>query len=182
MKKRNILITTLILSSTLLFTGCSNNNKKVDEQVNSQTSEIVSESIVEEESIEEDTIIEESTIIEEESTIVEDDLNKPAEEGLGPNDLPTPEISEVQIIRPLTTTINVANLEDCTLHVGINEDSFIERDGEKYMNFMIYDYDLYDLVDISTLEVGSIIELRGEEIEVKEIERLDTGLIYINGG
>ena len=58
----------------------------------------------------------------------------------------------------------------------------LERDGEKYMNFMIYDYDLYDLVDISTLEVGSIIELRGNEVEVKELERLDTGLIFINGG
>lgn len=180
MKKRNILITTLIISSTLLFTGCSN-EKKVDEQVNSQTSEIITESIVEEESIKED-IVEEETIIEEETTIIEEDLNKPAEEGMGPNDLPTPEIDEVQIIRPLTTTINISNLEDCTLNVGITKDSFIERDGEKYMNFMIYDYDLYDLVDISTLEVGSIIELRGNEVEVKELERLDTGLIFINGG
>lgn len=50
------------------------------------------------------------------------------------------------------------------------------------MKVKIYDYELFDLVDISLLEVGSIIVINKELVEVVSLERNELGTVIINGG
>lgn len=44
------------------------------------------------------------------------------------------------------------------------------------MDVMIYAYELYDMVDIASLEVGNVIVRSCEEIKITELERLESGL------
>ena len=46
----------------------------------------------------------------------------------------------------------------------------------------VYSYELYDMVDIASLKENDVIVRRNEEITVTEFERLDSGLVRINGG
>ncbi len=86
-------------------------------------------------------------------------------------------------ISPLPETLDIENLKNCTVAVSLEQgDIFIDEDNKVQMKVTVYTYDLYDMVDIAGLEVGDTIIRLGEEIEITEIERLDTGLIYINGG
>lgn len=88
-----------------------------------------------------------------------------------------------KVINPLPVTIDVANLDNCTVAVSLEEgDAYVDDAGAMQMNLKVYTYDLYDMVDIAELEVGDSMMRLGEAVEIKEIERLDTGLIMLNGG
>ena len=93
------------------------------------------------------------------------------------------EVLNTNVIRPLPETINVNNLENCTVAVSFEKgDAYVDDSGKMVMNVSVYSYELYDMVDIASLEKDDVIVRRNEEIKVDEIERLDTGLIHINGG
>lgn len=58
-----------------------------------------------------------------------------------------------------------------------------DLDPEKNtLTFKFYDYELFDMVDISMLTEGDTIVLSGEDMKINSIERNDMGLITINGG
>lgn len=87
------------------------------------------------------------------------------------------------VIAPLPLSVDIANLGDCTVAASLEEgDFYLDDDGKAQMKFTIYDYDRYDMVDIANLAVGDRIEIRGEEIEVRELERPDGSMVSINGG
>ena len=50
------------------------------------------------------------------------------------------------------------------------------------MDVTVYSYELYDMVDIASLKENDVIVRQKEEIKITELERLDTGLVHINGG
>ena len=115
-----------------------------------------------------------------------------------PNDVTNPEVENTEnkenenienveddfkIILPLPETIDINALDNCTVAVSLEKgDAYVNDEGKMMMDLTVYTYALYDMVDIATLAENDIIVRKGEEVTVKEIERLDTGLININGG
>ncbi len=93
---------------------------------------------------------------------------------------------EAHLVRSLPTTIDLENITDCTLAVSIeNGGIYTEEAGdatEVKMKVRVYDYELFDMVDVSMLEVGSILEINKEQIAITSIERNDLGNVSINGG
>lgn len=86
-------------------------------------------------------------------------------------------------IHPLPETLDVNNLENCTVAVSLEKgDAYVNDGGKMVMKVKAYTYELYDMVDISLLEENDVVVRKGEEVKVTELERLDTGLIRINGG
>lgn len=90
---------------------------------------------------------------------------------------------EVKTVNPLPETVDVNNLDNCTVAVSFEQgDAYVDDEGKMMLDAKVYTYELYDMVDIATLEVNDVIVRRGENVVVEEIERLETGLIRINGG
>ena len=86
-------------------------------------------------------------------------------------------------VRSLPATIDINSLDDCTVAVSLKKgDFYIDGDDRAVMNFTVYTYDLYDMVDIATLNENDVIVRLGEEVTVTDIERFDTGLVRVNGG
>ena len=50
------------------------------------------------------------------------------------------------------------------------------------MDVTVYSYELYDMVDISTLEENDVIVRQNKEVKITGLEHLDSGLVRINGG
>ena len=87
------------------------------------------------------------------------------------------------VIKPLDEVVDVKNLNDCTVAVSLGEgDAFVDGNGKMIMKVKVYTYDLYDMVDISALKENDVIIRLGEEMKITELERLDSGLVRINGG
>ena len=82
---------------------------------------------------------------------------------------------------PLPQTIDTNNLpEDCTLFASFEYGDINAE--ENTITVKVYDYELFDMVDISMLGEGDTIVLSGEDVKINSIERNDAGLITINGG
>ena len=84
-------------------------------------------------------------------------------------------------IKPLPDSIDAANLTDATVAASFDESAIEEADGKTYLTLQVYDYDRYDMVDISKLAEGSVIVAGGKDMTVSSVER-DGALVLINGG
>lgn len=86
-------------------------------------------------------------------------------------------------VSPLPVTIDMSNLDNCTVHVSFNKgDAYVDDTGVMRLKVTVYTYDLYDMVDISTLAVGDTIVLRGEAVVITSLNETAYGSIEINGG
>lgn len=86
-------------------------------------------------------------------------------------------------VSPLPETIDIDKLDNCTVAVSLEKgNAYVDDSGKMVMKVKVYTYDLYDMVDIAALKEGDVIVRQGENVTVSEIERLETGLIHINGG
>lgn len=95
------------------------------------------------------------------------------------------EITEntVKTVYPLPATLDVENLDNCTVAVSLEKgDAYVNDEGKMMMDLTAYTYDLYDMVDIASLSENDVIVRLSEEVTVNDIERLESGLIIINGG
>ena len=93
------------------------------------------------------------------------------------------EIKENKVISPLPETLDIKTLDNCTVAVALDKgDAFVDDNGKMVMKIKAFSYELYDMVDIAELKAGDVIKRLNEEIEITELERLDTGLVRINGG
>ena len=91
--------------------------------------------------------------------------------------------SNAKVISPLPETLDVNNLDNCTVAVFLEKgDAYVDDNGKMMMNVNVYTYELYDMVDIASLNENDVIVRRNEEVKITELERLDTGLVRINGG
>lgn len=78
---------------------------------------------------------------------------------------------------------SMESIEDAILAVSFEKgDLSLNDDAQAELTFTVYSYDLYDMVDISLMEVGDTIRFCGEDIEISSIDRNDNGPISINGG
>ena len=84
-------------------------------------------------------------------------------------------------VKPLPDAIDVTALTDATVAASFDESAIEETDGKTYLTLQVYDYDRYDMVDISNLAEGSVIVAGGKDMTVSSVER-DGALVLINGG
>ena len=86
------------------------------------------------------------------------------------------------IISPLPVTIDINNLDNCTVAVSLEQgDAYVDDTGAMQMDVTVYTYDLYDMVDIASLKEGDVIVIREQEVKITSLERNEKGLL-INGG
>lgn len=86
-------------------------------------------------------------------------------------------------ILPLPCTVDVTQLQDCTLDISLEKDA-LHRDasGDLQMELTVYTYDVYDLLDISRMKVGDRIYLNRQDLVITSLEETHYGSLLINGG
>ncbi len=95
----------------------------------------------------------------------------------------TNETTKGKVISPLSETLYINHLENCMVRVSLEQgDAYVDDSGKMQMNVTVYSYELYDMIDISELAEGDTIIRQSEEVTVNTVERLDSGLVRINGG
>ena len=93
------------------------------------------------------------------------------------------EENNAKVISPLPETLDLGALDNCTVAVSLEKgDAFVNDSGKMVMDVTVYSYELYDMVDIASLEENDVIVRRNKEVTVTEVERLESGLVKINGG
>lgn len=93
------------------------------------------------------------------------------------------EENNTKVISPLPETLDVGTLDNCTVAVSLEKgDAKLSDNGKMVMDITVYSYELYDMVDIASLNENDVIVRKNEEVTVTELERLDSGLVRINGG
>ena len=89
----------------------------------------------------------------------------------------------VNVISPLPETLDINALDNCTVAISLEKGgAYVNDSGKMVMDVTVYSYELYDIVDIASLKENDVILRKNEEVKVTEIERLETGLVRINGG
>ena len=90
---------------------------------------------------------------------------------------------EPAIITPLPISIDVANLEDCTVAISLEKGDFYkDENGAVMMQVTVFVYDLYDMVDVALMKEGDTILRGGEEVPILSVERNENGVVLLNGG
>ena len=95
------------------------------------------------------------------------------------------ESPSAKVVQPLPFTLDLSNLDNCTVAVSLEKDDVWYGSGTtriKNMEVTVYTYDLYDMVDIAQLQGGDTIVIRGQEVVIEALDRTVGGLILINGG
>ena len=91
--------------------------------------------------------------------------------------------NNTKVISPLPETLDISALDNCTVAVSLKKgDAKLSDSGKMVMNVTVYSYDLYDMTDIASLAENDMIVRKNEEVKVARVERLDSGLVRINGG
>lgn len=85
-------------------------------------------------------------------------------------------------IKPLDTTLDLNALDDSTFAVSFkaSDVSSDSADGTK-IHLTVWDYERYDMVDISTLAVGDTISVNKKDVVVKKMDASGSDIV-INGG
>lgn len=88
-----------------------------------------------------------------------------------------------KVINPLPETLDINELDNCTVAVSLDKgDAKVSDSGKMEMDVTVYSYELYDIADIASLNENDVIVRQNKEIKINEIERLENGLVRINGG
>ena len=88
---------------------------------------------------------------------------------------------EAKRIEPLPESLDVNALTDATVAASFGAEDISEKDGKTEVTLTVYDYDVYDMVDISQLAVGDTIVVDGKDMTVTSREDKE-GFVTINGG
>lgn len=88
---------------------------------------------------------------------------------------------EAKRIEPLPESLDLNALTDATVAASFGADDISETDGKTELTLTIYDYDIYDMVDIAQLAVGDTIVVDGKDMVVTSRED-ENGFVTINGG
>ena len=88
---------------------------------------------------------------------------------------------EAKRIEPLPETLDVNALTDATVAASFGAEDISEKDGRTEITLTVYDYDVYDMVDIAQLAVGDTIVVDGADMVVTSRED-NNGFVTINGG
>ena len=88
---------------------------------------------------------------------------------------------EAKRVEPLPETLDVNALTDATVAASFSAEDISEKDGKTQITLTVYDYDVYDMVDVAQLAVGDTIAVDGKDMVVTSREDKD-GFVTINGG
>ena len=88
---------------------------------------------------------------------------------------------EAKRVEPLPETLDVNALTDATVAASFGAEDISEKDGKTEITLTVYDYDVYDMVDVAQLAVGDTIVVDGKDMVVTSREDKD-GVVTINGG
>ena len=88
---------------------------------------------------------------------------------------------EAKRVEPLPETLDVNALTDATVAASFSAEDISEKDGKTQITLTVYDYDVYDMVDVAQLAVGDTIVVDGKDMVVTSREDED-GFATINGG
>ena len=90
---------------------------------------------------------------------------------------------EATVVYPMTEDFYINNLDNCKVSVSLEKGgAYLDESGKTVMDVSVYSYEIYDAGNIAFLKENDVIVRKNEEIEVTQIERLESGLIRINGG
>ena len=90
-------------------------------------------------------------------------------------------LDEERRMEPLESSLIIDSLDNYAFAASFNNsDVKLDEDGILNIHLSVYDYELFDMVDVSKLKEGDTLVINGEDILVQTIER-DQGVI-INGG
>ena len=86
-------------------------------------------------------------------------------------------------VEPLPSTLDLSALAegDNQFLAGFQGSDIREEDGGLVIDLTVYDYELFDAVDISRLAVGDTLVVKGREIPVESLAE-ENGGVRINGG
>ena len=88
---------------------------------------------------------------------------------------------EAKRIEPLPESLDLNALTDATVAASFGAEDISEKDGRMEITLTVYDYDVYDMVDVAQLTVGDTIVVDGKDMVVTSREDKD-GFVTINGG
>ena len=88
---------------------------------------------------------------------------------------------EAKRVEPLPESLDLNALTDATVAASFGAADISEKDGKMEITLTVYDYDVYDMVDIAQLAVGDTIVVDGKDMVVTSREDKD-GFVAINGG
>ena len=88
---------------------------------------------------------------------------------------------EAKRVEPLPETLDVNALTDATVAASFSAEDISEKDGKTQITLTVYDYDVYDMVDVAQLAVGDTIVVDGKDMVVTSRADKD-GFVTINGG
>ena len=88
---------------------------------------------------------------------------------------------ETKRIEPLAESLDLNALTDATVAASFGAEDISEKDGKTQITLTVYDYDVYDMVDVAQLAVGDTIVVDGKDMVVTSREDKD-GFVTINGG
>lgn len=169
----------LLLLTSVLLTACaaSNDNEPVAGKGGS-TAETAEETAKEStQPATEETTAEATENTAEETTESTQDATEEATEST------VESTDEPMVITPLPTTIDLAQPENCTLSISLEEGgAYVDDTGVMRMDVTVYTYDLYDMADIAALKEGDTLVFRGDDLTVTSLERTDDGAVILNGG
>ena len=88
---------------------------------------------------------------------------------------------EAKRVEPMPESLDPQALTDATVAASFGADDISETDGKTELTLTVYDYDIYDMVDIAQLAVGDTIVVDGKDMVVTSRED-ENGFVTINGG
>ena len=88
---------------------------------------------------------------------------------------------EAKRVEPMPESLDLNALTDATVAASFGADDISETDGKTELTLTVYDYDIYDMVDIAQLAVGDTIVVDGKDMVVTSRED-ENGFVIINGG
>ena len=84
---------------------------------------------------------------------------------------------------PLPSTISVANLTDGTVAASFsNDDIAMNDDGALMIHMTVYDYEVFDAAEITSLQAGDTLVIDGADLAVTSVETDADGIVQVNGG
>ena len=125
-------------------------------------------------------------VLEQVETVTEETVEAVAEENVAEKTVVEEAVAdeaESKVITPLPSTIDMSALDHCTLAVSFEKgDAYVDDEGAMQLKVTVYEYELFDMVDIANLKEGDTIMIQNQEVLVQTLEMLDSGLLFINGG
>ena len=107
---------------------------------------------------------------------------KDPDAGKDPADPETPVTDDGTSIKPIPSSFDPTNLEDCVFPVSFtNDDIELNDEGTFVLHMTVWEQELFDAADIAALKAGDTIVVRGETVAVASVEQADN-VVHINGG